>query len=107
VCVGYSDEQVANRDFRDFGWEIAHAAVTRRPPISLDTMVARTGGYAYDDGVWGLSLVQGPILCRAVPNLSVTIRNFCLAVGPRERAGGRGIAVLKLKGFAKIEIKSC
>jgi hypothetical protein len=36
---------------RGFGWGIAHAAVTRRPPISLDTMVPRTGGYAYGVGV--------------------------------------------------------
>jgi hypothetical protein len=35
---------------RDFGWEIAHGAVTRRPPISLYAMAARTRGYAYDDG---------------------------------------------------------
>ena len=36
---------------KDFGWEIAHAAVTRRPPISLNTIVDRTGGYTYDVGV--------------------------------------------------------
>ena len=35
-----TDEKVvANRDLRDFGWEIAHGAVTRRPPISLYTML--------------------------------------------------------------------
>jgi hypothetical protein len=51
----------------DFRWEVAPAAVSRRPPIPLDTMVARTGGYAYDVGVWGLSIVQGPF--SAVPNL--------------------------------------
>jgi hypothetical protein len=45
---------------RDFGREIAHGAVTRRPPISLYTIVARTGGYTYDVGVWDLSIVQGP-----------------------------------------------
>jgi hypothetical protein len=69
----------ANRDGRGFGWGIAHGAVTRRPPISLDTMVPRTGDYAYGVGVWDLSIVQG-ILCRAVPNLRVTIRNFFIAV---------------------------
>jgi hypothetical protein len=42
------------------GWEIAHGAVTRRPPISLHTIVPRTGGFTYDVGVWGLSIVQGP-----------------------------------------------
>jgi hypothetical protein len=48
------------RDGRDFGWESAHTAVTRRPLIPLYTMVPRTGGYAYDVGVWDLSIVQGP-----------------------------------------------
>jgi hypothetical protein len=41
---GVSDAKVANRDVTDFGWVIAHAAVSRRPPISLDTMVPRTRG---------------------------------------------------------------
>jgi hypothetical protein len=36
--------------FRGFGWEIAHEAVTRRPPVSLDMIVPRTGSYAYDVG---------------------------------------------------------
>jgi hypothetical protein len=31
----------------DFGWENAHAAVTRRPPISLDTIVPRTEVFTY------------------------------------------------------------
>jgi hypothetical protein len=39
---------------------ISHGAVTRRPPISLDTVVPQTGSYAYDVGVWDLSIVQGP-----------------------------------------------
>jgi hypothetical protein len=68
--------------------DIAHGAVSRRPPISLYTMVARTGGYAYDVGVWDLSVVQGPIFCRAVPNPNVTIRNFCIAAQRRRRATG-------------------
>jgi hypothetical protein len=36
--------------FRGFGWEIAHEAVTRRPPVSLDMIVPRTGSYTYDVG---------------------------------------------------------
>jgi hypothetical protein len=36
---------------RGFGWDIAHGAVSRRPPISLNTMVPRTEGYTYDVGV--------------------------------------------------------
>jgi hypothetical protein len=59
--------------------EIAHAAVTRRPLISLDTMVHRTEGNAYDVGVWDLSTIRA-IICHAVSYLRVTIRNFCIAV---------------------------
>jgi hypothetical protein len=43
-----------------FRWENAYAAVSRRPPISLDTIVARTEGNAYAAKVWDLSIVQGP-----------------------------------------------
>jgi hypothetical protein len=37
-----------------FGWEIAHGAVSRRPPISLDTIAARTEGYTHAAKVWAL-----------------------------------------------------
>jgi hypothetical protein len=70
-------EKVANRDGRDFGWEVTHGAVSRRPPVSLNTMVPRTGGYPYDVGVWDLSIIQGPF---SVANLTVAIRSFCIAV---------------------------
>jgi hypothetical protein len=76
----YSDETVANRDVRDFGWGIVHAAVTRRPTISLYTMIPRTGGYVYDVGGLGFVCHSRAIFCRAVPNLSGTIRNFSIAV---------------------------
>ena len=52
----YSDAKVANRLRVGFRWEIAHAAVTRHPPIPLDTVVPRTGGYTYAVGVWDLSI---------------------------------------------------
>jgi hypothetical protein len=55
-----SDGKVANRHVRDFGWEIAPGAVSRRAPIPLYTMVPRTGGYAYDVGLWGFSIIQRP-----------------------------------------------
>jgi hypothetical protein len=42
------------------GREIVHAAVSRRPPISLSTIVARTEGYTHTAKVWAVSLVQGP-----------------------------------------------
>jgi hypothetical protein len=68
------DAKVANRNVRDFGWEIAHGAVTRRPPISLDTTVPRTVDNTHDVGVWDFVHRSRTILCRAVPNPSVTIR---------------------------------
>jgi hypothetical protein len=69
-----------NRDFKGyFGWEIAHEAVSRRPPVSLDRVVARTGGYAYDVGVWDLSIVQGPfsVTCQT---LELRFATFFIAV---------------------------
>jgi hypothetical protein len=67
---------------RDFGWEIAHAAVSRRPPISLYTMVAGTEGYTHAAKVWDLSLVREPFSVAACQTFfSVTIRNFSIAVG--------------------------
>ena len=60
-----SDAKVANRNVSwDFGWEIAHGFVTRRPPIPLYTMVPRTEGYAYDVGVLDLSIVKDHFLSR-------------------------------------------
>jgi hypothetical protein len=50
-----------------FGWEMAHEAVSRRPPISLSRVVARTEGYTYAAQVWDLSLVQGFLSPRAKP----------------------------------------
>jgi hypothetical protein len=55
----------------DFGWELAHAAVSRRPPIPLDTMVARTEGYANAAKVWDLSIEQGAF--SVVPNPNVKL----------------------------------
>jgi hypothetical protein len=51
VPLVYCDDNVANRNVWDFAWEIAHAAVSRRPPIPLYTMVARAHMYTYDAGV--------------------------------------------------------
>jgi hypothetical protein len=57
---------------RDFGCGIAHAPVSRRPPISLYAMVPRTGGYTCDASVWGLSIVQGPF--SVAPCRTITLR---------------------------------
>jgi hypothetical protein len=60
---------------RDFGWAIALAAFSRRPPIPLDTIVARTEGYTYAANVWAVYLVQGPF--SVTPNhCNLTIRNL-------------------------------
>jgi hypothetical protein len=54
---------------------MAQAAVSRRPPISLSRFVARTHMYTYAAKVWDLSIVQGFIFCRPVPNATSPIRN--------------------------------
>jgi hypothetical protein len=60
------------------GWEIAHSgAVSRRPPISLYTMAPPVPAYrGLHDGVWDLSIVQGPFSVAPCQTLSVTIRTF-------------------------------
>jgi hypothetical protein len=52
------------RIVRDFGWKIAHEeAVSPRPPISLDTSVARTHMYTRTPRkVW--EFVVGRVFCR-------------------------------------------
>jgi hypothetical protein len=76
VCVTsqlpYSDEKVANR----FGWEIAHEDVSRRPPISLYTIVARTHMYTYAAHVWDLSIMcKGNFL--SMPHDSQLLHCLC------------------------------
>ena len=74
---------------RDFGREIAHGAVSRRPPISLYTVVARTHMYTYAAKVWDLSIIQGPVSVaprQTLINLKSRFATFCIAVpGPFER----------------------
>jgi hypothetical protein len=72
--ASYGDEtkwRIVN--VRDFGWEIAHAAVSRRPPIPLCTVVARTHMYTYAARVWRLSIVQGPFSVAPCRTRIVTI----------------------------------
>jgi hypothetical protein len=79
----------------------AHAAVTPRPPISLDTVVARTEGSTYDAAGWDSVHRSRAISWRAVPNPSLTIRHFfhrCrwrhqrAALPPRRRVVGKRAA---------------
>jgi hypothetical protein len=66
------------RIVRDFGWEIAHEAVS---PIPLYTIVARPHMYTYGARKFGIcpSFQEGPFSCRPVPNPNITIRNFFIA----------------------------
>jgi hypothetical protein len=52
---------------RDSGWELAHAAVSRRPPISLHTSVARTEHVHVRRGSLGFVHRSRTIFYRAVP----------------------------------------
>jgi hypothetical protein len=56
--------------YRDFGCDIAHAAVAQRPPNSLFRIVARTHMYTYDAKVWDVpSSKDHFLLHRANPNI--------------------------------------
>jgi hypothetical protein len=50
-----SDATVANRCVGISGGRYRSRGRTRRPPISLYTLVPRAGSYAYAVGVWDLS----------------------------------------------------
>ena len=52
-----SDEQVANRNGRDFGLKMSSRGRFATPPISLNRIVARAEGYTYTVKVWDLLLV--------------------------------------------------
>jgi hypothetical protein len=66
-----SDEKAANR------WAFrAHAAVSRRPPLSLCAIGTRTHIYTYAAESLGFVHRSRTILCRPVPNPNDTIRNF-------------------------------
>jgi hypothetical protein len=59
-----ANERTANRRVSGFGWEISHAAISRRPPISLYTSVARTESYTYDAKVRDLFIFKEQFLSR-------------------------------------------
>ena len=66
---------------------LVHAAVSRRPPISLHTIEARAGGYTPGTKAWDLSLVHGPFLvasCQTLVNSS--IRNLRIVRWERGRS---------------------
>jgi hypothetical protein len=76
---------------RRVGWENACEVVSRRPPISLLRIVARTEGYTYDPLVWGLSLVQGPFSVGPCQTPMDPIRNVvCTPLSRTSRTAGGG-----------------
>jgi hypothetical protein len=78
----------------------AHEAVSRRPPISLYTIVART--HTYDVKVWDLSIVQGPFSVAPCQTLIVTIHTCCVAAwqAAGRRLGARDTLLAQLRAFA-------
>jgi hypothetical protein len=82
----------------DFGWEIVHAAVTRRPPILLHTRVPRTGSYAYDVGVRDLSIIQGPFSVAPCQTLSHDSQLLHRCMRACVRGPSRSQCVVSLRG---------
>ena len=72
----YSDAKVANRDIRVSGGRSLTGAVTRRPPVSIFTVVPRTVGYMYDVGVWDSSIVQGTFSVAPCQTLALRFATF-------------------------------
>jgi hypothetical protein len=75
-------KSVANRNGGDFGWEIAHEAVSRRPPIPLYTILARTEVCAI---LWDLSIRS---LFSVAPRQTRTLRFATFASLYAGRHGG-------------------
>jgi hypothetical protein len=74
----YSDGNVANRNVCDFGWDISgRYATPADSPVHDGTPYRKLRVRR-----WGFGFVHRSrsSFCRAVPNLRVTIRNFCIAV---------------------------
>jgi hypothetical protein len=57
---------------------IRSRAVSRRPPISLSRIVART--YTHDAKVWDLSIAQGPVSVAPCQTLMSRFATVCIAV---------------------------
>jgi hypothetical protein len=69
---------------RDYGWEIAHEAVSRRPPISLYTIVARTQHAHVRHERLGFVPRARTLFCRPVPTSTsrfATVLHRCIDEG--------------------------
>ena len=74
-------EKIANRDVRVSGGGSLTGPSRDARRISLYTMVALTGGYAYTVGVWDLSIVQGPFSVAPCQTLALRFATFFIGVG--------------------------
>jgi hypothetical protein len=70
------------------GGEVAHGAVSRRSPIPLDTMAARTHMYTCYVGVLDSSIIQGPFPVAPCQTLTLRFATFSsLQAGRRSTCG--------------------
>jgi hypothetical protein len=69
----------ANRNDRGFGWEIAHAGRYATPAAFPRHDGTPYRGLRVRRDRLGFVYRSRAVFCRAVPNLSVSIRNFCIA----------------------------
>ena len=91
--MAFSDGRVANRYVKDFGWEMADEAVSRRPPISLDTIVALTHMYTYAESF--CPSFKGRFFVAPCQNHSVPIRFL-------HRCTGAGCAMADKSGGMRV-----
>jgi hypothetical protein len=70
---------------------LAHEAVSRRPPISLDTIVARTHMYTYDAKVWDVFGICPSFQHHSLsPRALIVTHRFSLPAGAPVVGGGQG-----------------
>jgi hypothetical protein len=86
----------AYRNVTDFGLEIAHEAVSRRPPISLYRIVARTHSYTRTMRTFGICPSFTFLCRRAKPSLKLRFATFASLYGGRGRVGATVIVMPEL-----------
>jgi hypothetical protein len=79
-ALPYSDAKVANRNGRDFEWEVAHAAVSRRPLICLYASVPPYHMTTYDTNVGDFVPRSRTGFLPPCQTLVLRSANFCVAV---------------------------
>jgi chemotaxis protein histidine kinase CheA len=107
--IPYSDAKVANRNVRDFGWEVAHAVVSRRPPISCYAIVARYHVYMCAARFWNSSSFKGHFLFAPCQTLvgwfSLSQLPLCAHSPPRH--GWCGVQGARAMGWLSSRPSTC